>query len=478
MLYDNDMCARRKDDQMSKTAQSAPDAKWSPTSWRDKPISQVPEYPDHSALLEVEQQLGGFPPLVFAGEARKLTKALAKVSRGEAFLLQGGDCAESFAEHSADNIRDFFRVFLQMAVVLTFAGAVPVVKVGRVAGQFVKPRSSATETIGDVELPSYRGDIINGIEFTQDARVPNPRRLLMAYRQSAATLNLIRAFATGGYANLENAHRWMLGFIKDSPQAHRYEGVSERITETLQFMRAIGIDPEKHPEMRVTDFYTSHEALLLGYEETLTRVDSTTDDWYATSGHMLWIGDRTRQIDHAHVEYFRGIHNPIGLKCGPSLTAAGLIELLDVLNPKNEAGRMTLICRFGADKIGDHLPALIRAVQKEGRHVVWSCDPMHGNTVKAASGYKTRPFDLIMSEIKQFFAIHQAEGTYAGGVHLEMTGKNVTECTGGAREISDADLAQLYDTHCDPRLNAEQAIELAFLIAELLKKDRLARAGV
>jgi 3-deoxy-7-phosphoheptulonate synthase len=362
-----------------------------------------------------------------------------------------------------------------MAVVLTFAGAVPIVKVGRVAGQFAKPRSSPNEKIGDKELPSYRGDIINGIDFTDEARVPNPRRLLMAYRQSAATLNLIRAFATGGYANLENAHRWMLGFIKDSPQASRYEDVAQRITETLNFMRAIGIDPETHPEMRVTDFYTSHEALLLGYEEALTRVDSTTGDWYATSGHMLWIGDRTRQPDHAHVEYFRGIRNPIGLKCGPSLSPDGLITLLDLLNPRNEAGRMTLICRFGAEKVGDHLPALIRAVQKEGRNVIWSCDPMHGNTIKAASGYKTRPFDLIMTEIKHFFEVHQSEGTYAGGVHLEMTGKNVTECTGGARDISDADLAKLYDTHCDPRLNAEQAIELAFLIAELLKKDRQAK---
>jgi 3-deoxy-7-phosphoheptulonate synthase len=448
---------------------------WTPSSWQDKPIQQVPDYPDAQALTDVEEQLSGFPPLVFAGEARKLTKALAKVANGEAFLLQGGDCAESFAEHSADNIRDFFRVFLQMAVVLTFAGASPVVKIGRVAGQFAKPRSAPMEKIGDVELPSYRGDIINDIAFTSEGRVPNPRRLLMAYRQSAATLNLIRAFATGGYANLENAHRWMLEFVSDSPQASRYEDVAERITETLNFMRAIGIDPETHPEMRITDFYTSHEALLLGYEKALTRVDSTTGDWYATSGHMLWIGDRTRQPDHAHVEYFRGIRNPIGLKCGPSLTPDGLIELLNILNPRNEAGRMTLICRFGADKVGDHLPALIRAVKKEGRNVIWSCDPMHGNTIKAASGYKTRPFDLIVKEIKQFFAVHQAEGTYAGGVHLEMTGKNVTECTGGARAISDADLAQIYDTHCDPRLNAEQAIELAFLIAELLKKERLGR---
>jgi 3-deoxy-7-phosphoheptulonate synthase len=435
----------------------------------------MPAYPDPEALSAVERQLSGFPPLVFAGEARKLKKALAKVAAGEAFLLQGGDCAESFAEHSADNIRDFFRLFLQMAVVLTFAGSSPVVKVGRVAGQFAKPRSAGTEIVDGVELPSYRGDIVNDIAFTAEARTPDPRRQLMAYRQSAATLNLIRAFATGGYANLENAHRWMLGFVKDSPQASRYGDLAERITETLDFMRAIGIDPETHPEMRITDFYTSHEALLLGYEEAMTRIDSTSGDPYATSGHMLWIGDRTRQPDHAHVEYFRGIRNPIGLKCGPSLTGEGLIRLIDLLNPANEPGRLTLICRFGADKVGQHLPGLIRAVQAEGRSVVWSCDPMHGNTIKAGSGYKTRPFDLIQGEVRQFFDIHQAEGTYAGGVHLEMTGKNVTECTGGARAISDDELADRYHTHCDPRLNAEQAIELAFLVAELLKRERSQR---
>jgi 3-deoxy-7-phosphoheptulonate synthase len=454
---------------------SLPSSHWTPASWRGKPVAQMPAYPDPEALSAVERQLAGFPPLVFAGEARKLKKALAKVAAGEAFLLQGGDCAESFAEHSADNIRDFFRLFLQMAVVLTFAGSSPVVKVGRVAGQFAKPRSAGTEIIDGVELPSYRGDIVNDIAFAAEARTPDPRRQLMAYRQSAATLNLIRAFATGGYANLENAHRWMLGFVKDSPQASRYGDLAERITETLDFMRAIGIDPETHPEMRITDFYTSHEALLLGYEEAMTRIDSTSGDPYATSGHMLWIGDRTRQPDHAHVEYFRGIRNPIGLKCGPSLTGEGLIRLIDLLNPANEPGRLTLICRFGADKVGQHLPGLIRAVQAEGRSVVWSCDPMHGNTIKAGSGYKTRPFDLIQGEVRQFFDIHQAEGTYAGGVHLEMTGKNVTECTGGARAISDDELADRYHTHCDPRLNAEQAIELAFLVAELLKRERSQR---
>ena len=449
--------------------------RWNPSSWRSKPVQQVPAFPDAAALNAVEAQLAGFPPLVFAGEARKLKRALGKVANGDAFLLQGGDCAESFAEHSADNIRDFFRLFLQMAVVLTFAGSSPVVKVGRVAGQFAKPRSSPNEKIGDVELPSYRGDVVNGIEFTSAARIPDPERQIMAYRQSAATLNLIRAFANGGYANLENAHRWMLGFVKDSPQSEQYREISDRITEALDFMRAIGLDPEAHPEMRTTDFYTSHEALLLGYEQAMTRVDSTTGDWYATSGHMIWIGDRTRQLDHAHVEYFRGIKNPIGLKCGPSLAPDELLKLIDVLNPENEPGRLTLIARFGAEKALEHLPGLVRAVKRVGRSVVWSFDPMHVNSVKAASGYKTRPFDLILSEVKTFFGVHQAEGTYAGGIHLEMTGKNVTECTGGARAVLDSELQDRYHTHCDPRLNAEQALEMAFLVAELLKRERLAK---
>ncbi|KQP58676.1 class II 3-deoxy-7-phosphoheptulonate synthase [Methylobacterium sp. Leaf112] len=444
---------------------------WTPKSWRNLPIQQVPAYPDAAALETVETQLASFPPLVFAGEARKLKSALARVSTGEAFLLQGGDCAESFDEHSADNIRDFFRVFLQMALVLTFAGGSPVVKVGRIAGQFAKPRSSPTETLGGVSLPSYRGDIVNGLTFTEEARIPDPRRQLEAYRQSAATLNLLRAFATGGYANLENSHRWMLGFVKDSPQSARYADCAERMTETLDFMRAIGINPETHQEVRTTDFYTSHEALLLGYEEALTRVDSTSGDWYATSGHMLWIGDRTRQADHAHIEYARGIKNPIGLKCGPSMTAEGLIGLIDQLNPGNEGGRLTLICRFGADKVGDHLPGLIRAVEREGRKVVWVCDPMHGNTI-SAGGYKTRPFERVMQEIESFFGIHRAEGTIAGGIHLEMTGKDVTECTGGARALTADDLQDRYHTYCDPRLNAEQALEVAFLTAELVKRER------
>jgi 3-deoxy-7-phosphoheptulonate synthase len=421
-------------------------------------------------LKTVEAQLASFPPLVFAGEARKLKKQLASVAAGDAFLLQGGDCAESFAEHGADNIRDFFRVFLQMSVVLTFAGSQPVVKVGRVAGQFAKPRSSDNETKGEVTLPSYRGDIINGIEFDTKARIPDPRRQVMAYRQSAATLNLLRAFAQGGYASLENVHRWMLGFVSDSPQGEKYESLARRITETMDFMKAVGITSETNYALRETDFYTSHEALLLGYEEALTRVDSTSGDWYATSGHMIWIGDRTRQPDHAHIEYCRGIKNPLGLKCGPSLTPDGLLELIDQLNPENEPGRLTLIARFGADKVGDHLPKLVRAVKKEGRSVVWSCDPMHGNTITAA-GYKTRPFDRILKEVQSFFEVHHAEGTHPGGIHVEMTGKNVTECTGGARAITAEELQDRYHTHCDPRLNADQAIELAFLVSDLLRKS-------
>ena len=448
--------------------------RWSPASWRGRTAAQMPDYPDAAALAEVERTLAGFPPLVFAGEARKLKRTLGEVAKGNAFLLQGGDCAESFAEHSADNIRDFFRVFLQMAVVMTFAAASPVVKVGRIAGQFAKPRSSPNETQNGIELPSYRGDIVNDIAFEAAARTPDPRRQLEAYRQSAATLNLLRAFAGGGYANLENAHRWMLGFVKDSPQSGRYQELADRITETLGFMRAIGLDPEGHPEMRATDFYTSHEALLLGFEQAMTRVDSTTGDHYATSGHMIWIGDRTRQPDGAHVEFARGIKNPIGLKCGPSLAADELLHLIDMLDPANEPGRLTLICRFGSDKAQEHLPRLVRAVQRAGRNVVWSCDPMHGNTV-SAGGYKTRPFDRIMSEIRTFFAVHGAEGTYAGGIHLEMTGKDVTECMGGARAISESDLRDRYHTYCDPRLNAEQAIEVAFLVAELLKAERGSR---
>ena len=450
--------------------------RWTPDSWRTRPVLQMPDYPDAKALADVEAQLATFPPLVFAGEARNLKKSLARVAAGEAFLLQGGDCAESFAEHGANNIRDFFRVLLQMAVVLTYAGAVPVVKVGRIAGQFAKPRSAPTEKVGDLELPVYRGDIVNGTDFTPEARIPDPRRQIEAYRQSAATLNLLRAFATGGYANLSNAHQWMLSFVKDSPQSKRYQDLANQITEALGFMRACGVDPELHPELRITDFFTSHEALLLGFEEALTRVDSTTGDWYCCSGHMVWIGDRTRQADHAHVEFCRGIKNPLGLKTGPSQKPDELLRLMDILNPDNEPGRLTLICRVGADKAGDLLPPLVRAIKREGRTVVWSCDPMHGNTIASTSGYKTRPFDLILKEVKSFFSIHAAEGTHAGGVHLEMTGQNVTECTGGAHAITDEGLNARYHTLCDPRLNAEQSIEMAFLMADLLKAERASRA--
>ncbi|NVO13511.1 MAG: 3-deoxy-7-phosphoheptulonate synthase class II [Rhodoplanes sp.] len=450
--------------------------RWTPESWRRKPVQQMPEYPDPDALAAVEKQLSTFPPLVFAGEARSLKRQLGKVAAGECFLLQGGDCAESFAEHGANNIRDFFRVFLQMAVVLTYAAALPVLKVGRIAGQFAKPRSSPTETRDGVALPSYRGDIVNDNEFTAEGRQPDPRRQIEAYRQSAATLNLLRAFAQGGYANLGSVHQWMLGFVNDSPQSRRYMELADRISEALGFMQACGLDLERHPELRGTELYTSHEALLLGYEEAMTRVDSTSGDWYCTSGHMLWIGDRTRQLDHAHVEYCRGIKNPIGLKCGPSMKPDDLMRLIEVLDPDDEPGRLTLICRMGADRVGELLTPLVRAVKRENRRVLWSCDPMHANTISSASGFKTRPFDRILQEVKGFFAVHAAEGTIAGGVHLEMTGQNVTECTGGARAISDEDLNNRYHTFCDPRLNAEQSIDLAFLLAELLKKERLSRA--
>ena len=450
-------------------------AAWSPDSWRTKPIVQVPEYPDKAALAEVEAKIASYPPLVFAGEADKLKRALAEVAAGDAFLLQGGDCAESFNEHGANHIRELFRVFLQMAVVLTYAGGSPVVKVGRIAGQFAKPRSSPTERRGDVELPSYRGDIINGEGFTAANRIPDPQRQLEAYRQSAATLNLLRAFSEGGYASLDNVLRWLLDFEQKSTFGKKYREMGEQIQTALRFMRSCGVTAETVPALGRTSFYTSHESLLLGYEQALVRRDEAggTHNWYATSGHMLWIGDRTRQPDHAHVEFLRGIKNPVGVKCGPTLEPDGLMRLIDILNPADEAGRLTLICRFGADKVEKHLPKLIRTVEKEGRTVVWSCDPMHGNTIAAANGYKTRPFDRILKEAVAFFDVHRAEGTVAGGIHVEMTGSPVTECTGGASaNISEAQLKERYDTLCDPRLNAEQALELAFLIAERLKQER------
>ncbi|GAM99250.1 2-keto-3-deoxy-D-arabino-heptulosonate-7-phosphate synthase II [alpha proteobacterium U9-1i] len=447
--------------------------KWSPASWRAKPAKHIPtDYPDPAKLAEVEAILRSYPPLVFAGEARNLKARLADVAAGKAFLLQGGDCAESFKEFHPDNIRDWFRTLMSMSVALTFAGQKPVVKLGRIAGQFGKPRSEQTETQNGVTLPSYRGDNINGMEFTPESRIPDPERLVKAYSQSAATLNLIRAFANGGYADLHNVHRWMLGFVEGSPQGKRYRETAERITESIAFMEACGITPESVPQVRHVDVYTSHEALLLGYEEAMTRVDSTSGDWYDTSAHFVWLGDRTRQLDGAHVEFARGIKNPIGMKCGPSLEPDDLLRLVDVLNPENEPGRLTLIARFGAEKVEAGLPKIVRAVVREGRNVVWSCDPMHGNTLKTDSGFKTRPFDRIMAEVRAFMAALPAEGAYPGGVHVEMTGQQVTECLGGATAVTEEDLSSRYHTHCDPRLNGAQAIDLAFLIAEHLRGVR------
>ena len=450
-------------------------ATWAPDSWKNAEARQLPDYPDAAALNAATERLGTFPPLVFAGEARNLTADLARVAEGKAFLLQGGDCAESFAEFHPNNIRDTFRVILQMAVVLTFASKLPVVKVGRMAGQFAKPRSAPTETIGDVELPSYRGDNVNDIAFTPESRIPDPERMIRAYSQSAATLNLLRAFAQGGYANLHQVHRWTHDFMGRSPWTKKYAETADRIGEALDFMAACGISPETVPQLSQTTFYTSHEALLLPFEQALTRQDSLTGDWYDTSAHFLWIGDRTRFEGSAHVEFLRGIDNPIGVKCGPSLEPDALLRMLDTLNPDRVPGRMTLITRYGYDKIEAHLPKLVRAVTREGHPVVWSCDPMHGNVVKAANGYKTRPFDRILAEVRGFFAVHRAEGTHAGGIHAEMTGQNVTECTGGAIDVTEQSLADRYHTHCDPRLTAGQSLELAFLLAEMLNTEMAER---
>ena len=444
---------------------------WTKSDWRAKARLQMPDYPDQPALNAVEAQLAKYPPLVFAGEARTLKRQLALAGQGKAFVLQGGDCAESFAEFSADNIRDTFRVMLQMAVVLTYGAKVPVIKIGRMAGQFAKPRSTATEVIGGVELPSYRGDIINGFDFTAADRVPDPKRMLQAYTQAAASLNLLRAFSTGGFADIHRVHSWTLGFAEHD-KAERYRELSNRIADALDFMTAAGVNADTAHTLSMVEFYTSHEALLLEYEEALCRIDSLTGQPVAGSGHMIWIGDRTRQPDGAHVEFCRGVLNPIGLKCGPTTTADDLKLLMAKLNPQNEPGRLTLIARFGAGKVGDHLPRLIKAVQAEGANVVWSCDAMHGNTIKAASGYKTRPFESVLREVREFFAIHKAEGTVPGGVHFEMTGKDVTECTGGLRAVSDEDLSDRYHTACDPRLNASQSLELAFLVAEELTSRR------
>jgi len=443
---------------------------WSPSSWRDFPIKQQPTYQDQQLLKKVEAQLASYPPLIFAGEARNLKADLVRVGRGEAFLLQGGDCAESFNAFNAQNIQSLFKLMLQMAVVMTFSGEKPVVKVGRLAGQFAKPRSSDFESLNGVDLPSYRGDIVNDVAFDESSRVPDPMKLIQAYNQSASTLNLVRAFSRGGLADLNEVHRWNLDFIKQNPIGIKYEELGDKIGRAMKFIESCGINTNNTPQLHQTTLYTSHEALLLNYEEALTRKDSITNNWYDCSAHMLWIGDRTRKLDEAHVEFFRGIHNPIGCKVGPSMQEDELIELIDALNPNNEEGRLNLIVRMGANKVQEHFPALLRKVKAEGKHVVWSCDPMHGNVEKSSSGYKTRDFDNILSEVKQFFAIHESEGTVAGGIHLEMTGENVTECTGSQScAITAEDLASRYHTQCDPRLNANQALELAFMVSDSLK---------
>ena len=446
---------------------------WTKSSWRDKPRIQMPDYPDQDALRAVEAELSRYPLLVFAGEARRLKKHLAAAGRGEAFLLQGGDCAESFEQFSSDMIRDTFKVMLQMAIVLTHGAKVPVIKLGRMAGQFAKPRSAPTEVIDGVELPSYRGDIINELAFTPEARIPDPKKMLRAYTQAAATLNLIRAFSTGGYADVHQVHGWTLGFT-DNERAEKYREIANRISDTLDFMAAAGVTSETAHTLQSVEYYTSHESLLLEYEEALCRQDSQTGKWLAGSGHMIWIGDRTRQPDGAHVEFARGVQNPIGLKCGPTMTSDDLKQLMKTLNPQNEEGRLTLIARFGAGNVGEHLPRLIKTVQEEGANVVWTCDAMHGNTIKSSSGYKTRPFDSVLREVREFFAVHAAEGTVPGGVHFEMTGQDVTECTGGVRAVQDEDLSDRYHTACDPRLNASQSLELAFLVAEELSARRAA----
>jgi len=450
---------------------------WHKSGWRTKPRVQMPDYTDPAKLEAVEAQLSKYPPLVFAGEARTLKKELGAASRGDAFLLQGGDCAEAFDQFSANGIRDTFKVMLQMAMVLTFGAKVPVVKVGRMAGQFAKPRSAPTETVDGVELPSYRGDIINDLPFTAEARIPDPAKMLQAYTQAAATLNLLRAFSTGGFADVHQVHGWTLGFT-ESEKASKYRDMANRISDTLDFMKAAGVDSDRAHTLQTVDFYTSHESLLLEYEEALTRQDSTSGKWLAGSGHMIWIGDRTRQPDGAHVEFARGVLNPVGLKCGPTTTAEDLKVLMSKLNPDNEEGKLTLIARFGAGSVGEHLPRLIKTVQEEGANVTWVCDPMHGNTIKSSTGYKTRPFDSVLREVKEFFAVHNAEGTVPGGVHFEMTGQDVTECTGGVRAVSEGDLSDRYHTACDPRLNASQSLELAFLVAEELTARREAQVAV
>ena len=445
--------------------------KWTLNSWRNYPVKHIPKYEDEKGLDKVLKKVSSFPPLVFAGETRALKKSLGQVAEGKAFLLQGGDCAESFAEFHPDNIRDTFKVILQMALVLTFSASLPVIKVGRIAGQFSKPRSSPVEIKDGKELPTYLGDNINGIEFNEKARKPDPKRLFKAYSQSASTLNLLRALSQGGFADLKKIHLWNLGFIKKSSEGKKFREIEDKISDALSFIEACGLHPDHNRRLRTVNFYTSHEALLLPFEQSMTRIDSTSGKYHDTSAHFVWIGDRTRQPDGGHVEFCRGIENPIGIKCGPSLKDNELIKLCNILNPKNEGGRITLISRFGADNVEKHLPKLIRAIKKEGLNVVWSCDPMHGNTIKSATGFKTRPFNNVVKEVKRVFGVHKAEGSYAGGLHIEMTGQNVTECTGGAQRISEKDLSHRYHTHCDPRLNANQALELAFLISDEIKKN-------
>ena len=447
---------------------------WKPNSWRNYPVVQMPTYPDESKVNSVEARLSFKPPLVFAGEVQALKKSLALAEKGNAFILQGGDCAESFSQFSANGIRDTFKVLLQMAVILTYGSSIPIIKIGRIAGQFAKPRSSDVEIIDGIELPSYRGDMINDMEFNKTARQPDPQRLIDGYEQSAATLNLIRAFAQGGMANLEKVHEWTLGFLNDTPETDKYREIANRISESLNFMKACGLTSSSVPQLRETDFFTSHEALLLNYEEALTREDTITAEkgWYATSAHLLWVGDRTRQFDHGHIEYLSGIQNPVGIKCGPSLEKDDLIRLLDKVNPNNESGKVVLICRMGSEKVNEHLPKLIKKIKANGKNVTWCCDPMHGNTIKASNGYKTRRVAEILNEVNNFFLVHKSEGTLPGGVHFEMTGSNVTECLGGANEVKESDLGSRYHTHCDPRLNGSQSLELAFLVSDLIKSFR------
>ena len=442
---------------------------WKIDSWKKYKIKHIPEYPDKKKLIKTEKILSSFPPLVFAGEVRSLKKKLSMINDRKGFLLQGGDCAESFFEFNADNIRDTFRIILQMAIILTVGIKLPIIKIGRIAGQFAKPRSSPIENKEGIELPSYKGDIINDIIFDPKLRIPDPERMLKAYSQSASTLNLLRAFSDGGYGDLRHVQSWNMGFVNSGIQEKRYRYLAEQIEQSLNFMEALGITSNNTHQLKQVEYYTSHEALLLPYEQSLTRIDSTTGDYYNTSAHFLWIGDRTRFIDSAHIEFCRGIKNPIGIKCGPSLKPDNLLRMIDILNPKDKPGKITLITRFGYNKVQDFLPKLIRSIEKEGRNVIWSCDPMHGNTIKSNSGIKTRPFDNILKEVKENINIHQSEGSFLGGIHLEMTGQNVTECTGGMDQILEDELKDRYRTHCDPRLNANQAIELAFLITDKLK---------